>query len=383
MAKFAEGDRDNMVVTIMIIKSEQNTGENTPLSVLLSRKLSRKFSRKSPKLPRETSNVAFADFDLSSLMKIHPPKDGKFSAEFPLQKFKQHRQVLLKSYGARIEVFLSEADECTLNGEQRIKNTESMDSDCMTLVPVVPNHVGKSRRSKIEKLLAAIGKNKIRSINGEVEPYRSAIACTADRKLSNTPELVTKMLQYGHIILPIYIEPNTIEYFIDGAGTLHVRAIIKGALRHLGLQNGIQKKQHSTKRSNFLSRMWLMLNPSPGKLENEQYKMQHPEDSKSQMPQFLSEKLSHHACSAVKIPLSLPREKSSNTKALLRSVSICPGTTTTCNGIFQSQASPKDSSYDRKSVKRNGSGSKKQRKNATCTWILERQLSSQSETSNI
>ncbi len=189
-------------------------GKQSPCEKIrtLSRKLTirrsiRKSSREKENRKREQEWSGFEGVrknnDLSSYMKIHLPCDGMFFAELPLFKLlnPQQKEIVINVEGLKLEIYvLKHVDKADDDGNQS-EATSKKD--------------GKEVKIRGKN---AVLKKKKKEMVGEAGVIEERSITDEDLEL------------HGHIILPMYIETQTLEFSIDEGQSFQIQANIKGAI---------------------------------------------------------------------------------------------------------------------------------------------------------
>ncbi len=337
-AKQVETESENhvKVTVIMSAPTDERKGKHSPCEKIrrLSRKLTiRKSSQEKENQKRENETDVngvenMKNNDLSSHMKIHLPQDGMFFAELPLIKFltAQQKDVVINVKGLKLEIY-------------------------------VPRDVDKTSCTE----------------NHEMEIYKEAATGCKKKKEAVAEEGVQKergitdddLMLYGHIILPMYIDTETLEFSIDEDQSFHIQANIKGAInmspRALGLRGN--DPENEPRRGSLVE--WLACRSPLLRSQISKRRFSGP----VAMQQNIS--AGRFQFSPSNSPLTSPlfRHLSSDHETSSLSVNSCPNSpflfprrlngSTTSQGVFRPSQSPK------------AKGLKTKARKNSCRWELE------------
>ncbi len=331
--KEVENETGNQVKVTVIMSSpdKEQKGACSPREKI-TRTLSRKLSIRKSSIEKQDQNKgnekegltrqdSVRNNDLSSDMKIHLPCNGMFFAELPLFKFlnKQQKEILIHIEGLKLEIYVAREAEERTGGLDRQMSRE-----------------GRAEGKGLGKG-AGLKKN-TKENSGETGVQRERSIHDEDLEL------------HGHIILPMYIETETLEFCIDEDQSFQIQANIKGAISTPPL--GI-RENNSPREGRKLSLTQRLVSGSP--LLRQVAKRQVSSPGRFQFSPFNSPLLSRFS------------GRPSSTSSL--NINSCPSSpflfarrlngSTTLKGVFRPW----------ESLKRDGS--KKKASANSCRWDLE------------
>ncbi len=157
---------------------------------------------------------------LSSDLLIHPPCYGKFIAELDLKNIigREQKDLVVKVSGTRLDILFAERSREAKNPEHCVETIKKQKRGRLFKKNIFPlsRKMKKSRRSD---------GTKNRRLEGKIE----------DRNLK----------AHGQILLPDFINPETLEFSINILGNLYIQAEVKGAIRvesaGLAISTGMQE----------------------------------------------------------------------------------------------------------------------------------------------
>ncbi len=212
--------------------------------------------------------------DLTSFLEIKPPKNGNFSAQISLKTFGDASKIIINVFGSRLEILkVSSGLKSKLNRKLRkhkVQNTVEQPAD-------IRKRVFQKRFGEKESFIRR------HSTVKNPEDHHAKM---------NGPGKTTSC---GYIILPTYIDPETLEFFIDGQEEFNVRARIKGALPCTKPESPKPTKRQMIK--SLSRRMFSCISARP----QDEYRSRVCSSAR----QFLSQKLSRNLASGITVPLSL------------------------------------------------------------------------------
>ncbi len=156
----------------------------------------------SPGTTRPLSPAILAGSVLSSDLTVHPPVDGKFTAELILKKqLVNEKSVVLKVSDGKLEIFFTKQDQD--DGDENLIQEE--------------NKTNRKWISKINIFRASGRKGKKRSDIHKMTVKRQSL----DEK---------DLVPHGCILLPDYILTETLTFSLNPSGDLNIQADMKGVI---------------------------------------------------------------------------------------------------------------------------------------------------------
>ncbi len=159
--------------------------------------------------PKEKSPSPVRNNMLSSHLIIYPPCEGKFTAELQLKNIigeKQNRLVV-KVSGTRLEILFAERTKPNENNNNE-KHNEQISKKA------------KEKNSRLSKKNIFRPFSKLKRRNSDVVESESVEVIGEDKNLK----------VHGQILLPDYINSETLEFSLNCFGNLNIQADIKGAI---------------------------------------------------------------------------------------------------------------------------------------------------------
>ncbi len=301
------------------------------------------FKRKESKKEAERVEEFLPENNLASFLEIQPPKNGKFSAQISLKSFGGAKKIIIKVLGSRLEVLKvcsKQASWGSLYQEQgRLKRfNKSLKKDTI-----------QDTAMERQNIRERVYKKRFGEDVNDIQEHSTVKCPQEDHAKMNETENVTSC---GYIILPTYIDPETLEFFIDGKENFNIRASIKGALPYTKPESPKPAKKQII--MSFTQSMFSCIST----------RSQHEYRSRvcSSPRQFLSEKLSRNLASSITVPLSSQKSKlDKNCESLLDlTFPVRHEGNVTVKGVFK----PNDpTTATNKEVTQKG-------KFLSCTWVL-------------
>ena len=202
----------SVIVTVIMVDSVQDRAVEEAQKPTLLRKISsvaNLLSLSSPNVSRmqvpERDPAPIRNTMLSSDLLIHPPCNGKFIAELPLRKILGNKQkdLVVKVTGARLEILFAEKTQGYEN--RNIGQSEKINDQ----------ERGKFFRNIFLPLF-----RKMKMKNSDVDGSKKVEMEIENRNLKS----------HGQILLPDFINPETLEFSINILGNLNIQADVKGAI---------------------------------------------------------------------------------------------------------------------------------------------------------
>ncbi len=226
-------DEASVIVTVIMVDSVQERAVEEAQKPAFLRKISsvaNLLSLSSSNVTRmqgqERDPSPIRNNMLSSDLLIHPPCNGKFIAELELKNIigREQKDLVVKVSGTRLDILFAERS-------QEEKEPE--------------HHVERVKKQKRGRLF----KKNIFSLSRKMKKTRSSDV-PKNRKLERKIE-DRNLKAHGQILLPDFINPETLAFSINILGNLNIQAEVKGAIRvesggpaiSIGMQEGSTTRQ--------------------------------------------------------------------------------------------------------------------------------------------
>ncbi len=211
-----QGKEGRVIVTVLMVDSPIDiAAKKSQQKHSLFRKITAVtgiLSNKSPNAvrgqPNERSPSPIRNNMLSSDLIIHPPCDGKFNAELLLKNIidKKQKHLVVKVSGTRLEILFVEStkpnEKTNEKHQDKINKKTKEKNNRLFKKNIFPSFIKSKRR------------------NSDVES-KSVEVIVEERYLK----------VHGQILLPDYIDSETLEFSMNCFGNLNIQADIKGAIR--------------------------------------------------------------------------------------------------------------------------------------------------------
>ena len=227
------------------------------------------FTRKQSKKDNGDGEEHVHDNNITSFLEIQPPKNGTFSAQISLKTFGDASKIMIEVNGSRLQILKVSSGLGSCGSLPELGTIEDQDN--------IRKRVFLKRFGEKESF---------------IRKHSTVVRCPQEHqaKMNGTQ----KTTSCGYIILPSYIDADTLEFFIDGQKDFNIRGRVKGALPCT--------KPESPKPT----KTQLLMSSCRSMFSCMSARPQHEYCSRvcSSTAQFLSQKLSWNLASSITIPLS-------------------------------------------------------------------------------